>query len=292
MATTPATDRYFRFAQFEFPWVLGPADGRYVVRTPGPDEAEHVLVVRTLGAPPRRRLRRRRPRPAEPDPEPTAVPTSRATVIAAEPLADAQTAQAWLREARGDAAERRLAEAVAVLNRTLAAHRVAAADHALRDVARDQALVARLGFGSGDEVADGHWTEAVEVPVATRRTRRTAALRPQERLAALLGGHAEPLACEELLLRARADLDRGATREAALQLRVALEAALTELSEYAEVTDLAARLDELRAARGEVGEAANAALQGPLEDAQAETVEHVIGRLEAALRAKSAAGLA
>ena len=272
--------------------MLGPADGRYVVRTPGADEAEHVLVVRTLAAPPRRRLRRRRPRPAEPDPEPTAVPTSRATVIAAEPLADAQAAQAWLREARGDAAERRLAEAVAVLNRTLAAHRVAAADPALRDVARDQALVARLGFGSGEEVADGHWTEAVEVPAATRRTRRTAALRPQERLAALLGGRAEPLACEELLLRARADLDRGATREAALQLRVALEAALTELSEYAEVTDLAARLDELRAARGEVGEAANAALQGPLENAQAAAVERVIGRLEAALRAKSAAGLA
>jgi hypothetical protein len=243
--------------------VLGPADGRYVVRAPEADEAEHVLVLRTL-----------------------------ATVIAAEPLADAQAAHAWLREGRGDAAERRLAEAVAVLNRTLAAHRVAAADHALRDVARDQALVARLGFGSGEEVADGHWTEAVEVPAATRRARRTAALRPQERLAALLGGRAQPLACEELVLRARADLDRGATREAALQLRVALEAALTELSEYAEVTDLATRLDELRAARGEVGEAANAALRGPLDDGQAEAVQRVIGRLEAALRAKSAAGLA
>jgi hypothetical protein len=58
------------------------------------------------------------------------------------------------------------------------------------------------------------------------------------------------------------------------------------------VADLAARLDELRAARGEVGEAANAALKGPLDDAQAEAVRRIIGRLEAALRAKSAAGLA
>jgi hypothetical protein len=58
------------------------------------------------------------------------------------------------------------------------------------------------------------------------------------------------------------------------------------------VTDLATRLDELRAARGEVGEAANAALRGPLDDGQAEAVQRVIGRLEAALRAKSAAGLA
>jgi hypothetical protein len=271
--------------------VLGPADGRYVVRAPG-DEAEHVLVVRTLGAPPRRRLRRRRPRLAAPDPEPTAVPTSRATVIAAEPLRGAEAAQAWLRRVRGQEAEARLADAVAVLNRTLAAYRVAAADHALRDVARDQALVARLGYGSGEEVADGHWTDAVEVPSATRRARRTAVLRPQERLAALLGGRARPLACEELVLRARADLDRGATREAALQLRVALEAALSELPEYASVADLGARIDELLSARAAVGEAANAALQGPLDPEQEAAVARVVSRLEAALRARAAAGAA
>jgi len=272
--------------------VLGPADGRYVVRAPGADDAEHVLVVRTLGAAPRRRLRGRRPRNAEPAPAPAAVPTSRATVIEADALAGAQAAQAWLRDGRGDEAETRLAAAVAVLNRTLAAHRLAAADHALRDVAREQALIARIGYGSGEEVADGHWTAAVEVPLPGGRSRRTAVLRPQERLAALLGGKAEPLACEELVLRARADLDRGATREAALQLRVALEAALAELSESAGVADLGARLDELREARGAVGEAANAALQGPLDDERAETVARVTGRLEAALRARAAAGYA
>jgi hypothetical protein len=271
--------------------VLGPADGRYVLRPPGAEEPEHVLVVRTLGAPPRQR-RRRRPREVAPEPEPTPVSTSRATVIVVDALDSVAAAQAWLRAGRGDTAERRLAEAVAVLNRTLAAHRVAMADPALRDVGREQALVARLGFGSGEEVADGHWTEAVEVPVATKRARRTAALRPQERLAALLGGRAQPLACEELVLRARSDLDRGATREAALQLRIALEAALAELADYADAADLGQRLDELRAARGEVGEAANAALAGPLDDGQDEAVERVLGRLEAALRARSAAGFA
>jgi hypothetical protein len=260
------------------------------VRPAGGQEAEHVLVVRTVGAAPRRRLRRRRARPAEPEPDPTPVATSRATVIGAEPLAGAAAARDWLQGASGDDAEERLAAAVAVLNRILAAHRVAAADHALRDVSRDQALVARLGYGSGEEVADGHWTEALEVPPATRRARRTAALRPQERLAALLGGRDTPLACEELVLRARADLDRGATREAALQLRVALEAALAELADDAGVADLGARLDELRAARGAVGEAANAALAGPLDRAQAEEVARVTERLEAALRARAAAG--
>ena len=265
--------------------MLGPADGRYVLRPPGAEEPEHVLVVRTLGAPPRQR-RRRRPREVAPEPEPTPVSTSRATVIVVDALDSVAAAQAWLRAGRGDTAERRLAEAVAVLNRTLAAHRVAMADPALRDVGREQALVARLGFGSGEEVADGHWTEAVEVPVATKRARRTAALRPQERLAALLGGRAQPLACEELVLRARSDLDRGATREAALQLRIALEAGLAELEPWRD--SLGERLAELRDARGAVAAAANAALEGGIDDDTLTEVERVLTRLEAALRARVA----
>jgi hypothetical protein len=140
-------------------------------------------------------------------------------------------------------------------------------------------------------VADGLWTRAVEVPpVSERRSRRTAVLRPQERLAALLGGRDAPLACEELVLRARVDLDREATREAALQLRVALEAALTELEDYRDVADLDERIDELAAERGAVGDAANAALAGPLDAEAAADVERITKRLEAALRAKAAAG--
>ena len=118
-----------------------------------------------------------------------------------------------------------------------------------------------------------------------------AALRPQERLAALLGGRDEPLATELLTLRARADLDAGRTREAALQLRVALEAGLAELEHAGAAThDMAERLSELRERRGAVGEAANAALQGPLGAEAATAVEQTLSRLEAALRARSAAG--
>jgi hypothetical protein len=271
--------------------VLGPADGRYVVRAPGGDDAEHVLVLRTLGAPQRRLLRRRRPRPVEPGPEPAPVATARATVIEAAPLGSSEEARAWLAAGRGDEAEARLAAAIVVLNRALAAHRLAAADPTLREVVLDQAIITRLGYGVGDEVADGHWTDAVEVPPASgRRARRAAVLRPQERLAAMLGGRDAPLACEELILRARVDLDREATREAALQLRVALEAALAELEPFADVADLRERLAELREARSEVGEAANAALTGPLSAEQTETVDRVTGRVEAALRAKAAAG--
>src|SRR5919202_1454802 len=61
------------------------------------------------------------------------------------------------------------------------------------------------------------------------RLRRAETLAPQERLAALLGGSDEVLVAEELVLRARTDIDEGRPREAALQARVALEALLAEL---------------------------------------------------------------
>jgi hypothetical protein len=260
-----------------------------VVRGPDGKRAEHVVVLETLGAPERRRLRGRRARSAAPEPAPAAVTTARATVVWADPLAE-DAAREWL-SASGDRAGERVATAVRVLNRVLAAWRLAAADAVLREVSRDQALIARLGFGLGEEVADGRWIEAVEAPAdGARRQRRVAALRPQERLAALLAGRDAPLACEELTMRARLDLDCGRAREAALQLRVALEAALAELAGERGVADLGARLDELAGFRSEVGEAANAALGGELPAAGAELVERVTARLEALLRARAAAG--
>ena len=116
-------------------------------------------------------------------------------------------------------------------------------------------------------------------------------MRPEERLAALLAGRDVPLASEELALRARADLAAGREREAALQLRVALAAALGELAPWAPRGDLAARLDELRELRRGVEAAAETALQGGLDDGARADVEHALGRLEAALRARTALGL-
>ena len=120
--------------------------------------------------------------------------------------------------------------------------------------------------------------------------RRSAALRPQERLAAVLAGRDVVLACEVLVLRARADLDAGRLREAALQLRVALEAALAELEPWRSRGSVSERVDELRDERHAVGAAANSALQGGLDEATAEDVRRVVGRLEAVLRARTAEG--
>ena len=75
----------------------------------------------------------------------------------------------------------------------------------------------------------------------------------------MLGGRGPCAACELLLIRARADLDAGRTREAALQLRVGLEAMLAEREALAapDQDQDFATLDERRQI---TGEAANEAL--------------------------------
>lgn len=282
-------NRRFRFAQFEFPWALGPDDGRYVLRDRGAADPSHVLVLSTLGAPQRRWLRGRRPREAPPQPEPEPVSTARATVIDARAVSAGEAGD-WLAGMRGPQAGGPLAAALEVLNRALAAHRLSAADPYVHEVSREQALVARLGHGAGEQVADGRWEAAIEVPLdRRRRQRRVAALRPQERMAALLAGREDPLACEELVLRARVDMDAGRPREAALQVRVALEAGIAELADGHGGVAMQERLGELRDQRGAVGSAANQALAGPLSADTVKAVEHALGRLEAALRARAAA---
>ena len=244
------------------------------------DEVRQVVVIGGRSAP--RRLLRNRPRPASADSPP--VDITRATVIDAVPLGD-EEAYAWLAHATGADSERITGDALALLDRTVAAHRVAAADPRQPDPDPARALVCRVGYGTGEQVADGDWEAARELPPKRRRSR----LAPQERLAALLSGRDVALACEELTLRARADLDRGRTREAVLQASVALSAALAELEAWREVADIGRRLDELAAHSEPVSEAAAAALRSGVDEEALAAVEAAVGRIEAALRARAVA---
>jgi hypothetical protein len=277
----------FRFVQVELPWPLGPPDGRYLLRPPGDPDGlpTHVIVFATLGAPERRRLAQlRRHREASPEPPPTPVSTGRATVIdAGMPFDDLAQANAWLSHA-GDTD---LDQGIAVLNRALHAFRLVSSDPYVNTVAREQALVARVGFGAGEQVADGLWTGALELVQAGGRQRRSRVLTPQARLAAVLSARERPLVCEELALRARLDLDHGRGREAALQLLVALDAALAELQADPAAGALADRITELRAQREPVAAAAQAALGGELTATELESVAFTLGRVEAALRARA-----
>jgi len=268
--------------QFEFPWALGPPDGRYLVRAATGEPPSHVLVLATLGASERRRLPRGRAgRTVPPEPAPAPVTTARATVIEAEPTTGADAAR-WLAAAGPEDAER----ALAVVARAVRAHRIASADPSVREPALVQALVVRAGHGAGEQVADGRWSAARELePAPPPRRRRVAGLRPQERLAELLGGHDRPLACEELTLRARHDLDDGQLPEAALQLHAALDAAVMELT-ISSSGDMAGRVDDLRGRQAEVAALAGNALAGTLPADAAERLGESLARLESALRAR------
>jgi len=282
----------FPFTQVELPWALGPPDGRYLLRQAS-EEPEappsHVLVIATLGAAQRRSLPRRRARTlqAQREPDPTPVSTGRATVIGvAHPFGDERDAQAWL----STAGEQQLADDLSVLNSALHAFRVATADPYLNPVGRERLLVARIGYGRGDQVADGHWTEARELVASVARQRRSRLLHPQARLARLLGGREQPLVCEELALRARLDLDHERPREAALQVLVALDAAIAELAGDPGSDALASRIEELREQRDPVADAAQAALAGPLSAGEQDAIEFALERIEATLRARALAG--
>jgi hypothetical protein len=286
--------RLFTFVQMELPWELGPPDGRYLLRKPAevPDgrEPQHVIVLSTIGAERRGVLgRRTRTRRADPEPAATPVPVTRATVVDTVPLSAESQAHTWLGQLDP---EREALAATETLNRMLFAHRIAGATPHIHEVSPTQALAIRAGFGEGEQVADGLWLDARELLLSNRRAgRRATVLRPQERLAALLSGRESHLLCEELVLRARLDLDGGRVALAAIELERAYVAALDELPREAR-PDLRERIEELGELRKGVQQAGGAALASTngKKEPDAQTVRHALERLEAALRARTAPG--
>jgi hypothetical protein len=284
----------FTFVQMEFPWALGPADGRYLLRKTGGlgrNEPQHVVVLGTAGAERRGLLgRRARTRRTDPEPAPAPVPVARATIVDPVPLSTEDQARAWLAQLDP---ESEALTAASGLNRVLFAHRIAAATPHVHEVSPTQALVVRAGYGEGEQVADGLWTDARELLLSRRRSgRRASVLRPQERLAVLLSGRGRALLCEELALRARLDLDTGRLTLAAIELERAYAMALGELAAEGR-RDLRERIEQLEGLRGGVEQAARGAVSegGDGEPAIDEAVvRHALERLEAALRARTASG--
>jgi hypothetical protein len=285
--------RLFGFVQFEFAGTLAVADGRYVARDDG---VERVLVLETLGAPAPARRRRRRSRETEAGALPASLPLTRATVVrASEPFGGDEDAARWLDQASGDEkADRLVAEGIGLLNRALHAHAVASGDPHVQALTPRRAVAVRLGYGSGEEVADGEFSAAREVDTqtgpASRRQQRSEELRPQERLAAVLGGRERLNACETLLLRARADLDSGRNREAALQLRVGLEALLVELRGALSDSGHEEDMGTIEARRHDIGALANTALQGELDATQLQQVRDTQALCERVLRRRRVLG--
>lgn len=260
-------------------------DGRYLSRTehePGGDEPrERILVLETLGAPAAGRRRRKRPREAEFGDEAGKVPLTRATAIRAfEPFAGEDEARAWLEaSSREDTeADQLIADGGALVNEALHLAGIAAGYDYPQERDPWSAAAIRLGFGTGEEVAYGGFTAALEIDFRSgaARHRPKDAMRPQARIAAVLGGREDLGVCETLIIRAERDVAAGRDREAALGLRVGLEALLVEmegaLSDPGHTEDMA----ELAERRKQAGDAANQALRGHLDADSAADVADLV----------------
>lgn len=252
--------------------------------------------MQLLGALPRpRRFAARKAPHAEPG-TPKPLELTRVTAVRARELGDAKAAREWLSQLRRDPQRRETFafEGLAQLNRVLHAQRVATMDPYLAELGLGRVSAIRVGFGTGDQLAEGAWSEAVEVAIRDPRARRANAIRPQERVAAVLGGRDEVRACETLLLRARLDLDEGRPREAALQLQVGLEALLAELGpapdEPSPHPDQARDLDALGSRRDRIQAAARTACQGDLSLEQAELITEALALCERVLRRRRILG--
>jgi hypothetical protein len=266
------------------------ADGRYLARREEGD-GESVLVIETLSAAPRPSRRRRRPRDAEAAATPPAVPVARATAIRAfTPFDGPEEAAAWLATATADepSIDAVVATGIALLNDALHAQAVAAADPYPAALTPERAVAVRVGYGSGEQTAEGAYSEAREVdvraPGTSRRRAREEDMRPQERVAAVLRGRERPGVCETLLLRAHADLDAGRRREAALQLRVGTEALLAELHGALDDDDHRRDIEALKRREPSIKAAAEHALKSDLPPEAVPSLRESLAIAERVLR--------
>jgi hypothetical protein len=234
------------FVQLDLAGKIGLPEGRYLVRE---DEVERVLIVQEIDAP-RPKRRGRRARPVEPG-EPEEVPVTRVTVTGVS-FDDAAAGSAWLKDAirNRERGARELRDATRIVNRALNALRAEARDPLVQEIGATKALAIRLGHGTGDELAEGRWTEASQLPLPRRG--RLDDVEPQSRVAAVLAGRDEVHPAETLMQRARLDAQQGRAAEARYGLRAARAALEEEPSPRLEKL-----LKELAAIEEKLGQAAS-----------------------------------
>ena len=146
--------------------------------------------------------------------------------VTGDRLEDPAEGAAWLKRMMGGEGADEVRAATRIVNRALAALRAAARDPLVQDIGASKALAVRLGYGTGDELADGGWTEAKEL--SRPRRGRLDDVDPTSRVAAVLAGRDEVHPAETLMLRVRLDAQQGRRAEAVYGLRAA-RAALEEV---------------------------------------------------------------
>ncbi len=248
----------------ELPGTTGLDQGRYLGREP-----ERVLVVGVEGRPPpRRRLRRRRPTEADPERRRPEVPVTTLTVVRPEPLGAEEAAARWLESLRADpdAARPRstrrscwsTARSTPIARRRSTA--IAGREHRPgargADRLRNRRRARRRPLHGGVRApADRRGAGAPTCCARRNGSRRCSAAARRSACRAAAAASA---------LRPR----RSAAREAALQLRVGLEALLTPSATSTRPARTRTSLSSTSAARR--CQAANAALDGTLSTGETE----------------------
>lgn len=143
------------------------------------------------------------------------------------PFDDEESGSAWLRRTVGDREQgtQELRDAARIINRALGAVRAESRDPLVQDIGVTRALAIRMGHGTGDELAEGRWSEAMQMPNA--HAGRLDDVDPQSRVAAVLAGRDNVHPAETLIQRARLDVQQGRDAEARYGLQAA-RAALRE----------------------------------------------------------------
>ena len=241
-----------------------------------------VLVVGVVAAPAGQARLLRKARQAERQAPPAEVPLSLVTFVkGTEPLSSQREAARRLAAIRISESEqeRRVREGLGVLNLAIRAYRTGAPDPYAMEVARRDARRVRIGYGTTEEVQNGLWQDAVELPPPLRsRPKRIERLRPSEAVAVVLSGEAEVLEAEDLLLRALVDLDQGRTRAAAYQAAAALSLLPLELRSRPSANRI--DLESLAEPAQRAEELAGLAAAGPLEAADVRELESIIEGVE------------
>ncbi len=239
--------------------------GRYLSRQ---GEEQQVVVIDTEGALPPARRRRRKAKRVEAQPdraERRGQHRHRGSGFGSFQQRSSRLRE-WLAGATEDEATSELLDqALASLDRALAAEAAATGRPYVPQFGVDDLITARFGYGDGDSVSDGQYLEAFEIDArggtAGPRRERLNRTRPLARIAAILGDREQAAACEFLIPRIRSDLDGGRVMSAALVIEVAVRATIVELDKVLEGnSDHSADLDRLEEMLPELTELTDAVL--------------------------------
>jgi hypothetical protein len=308
---------YFLFVQFEFTHAVGPHAGRYVVESPAavndpvaPEQrtprevrnraaagvqrdigAADVLVISVTPAPAGRPRILRRARPADGSKPPAEVPLLLATFVkGTAPLGDEREAEQQLGGLRTSEPDQLpwVTDGLEVVNLAIRAYRAAAHDPYATEVTRRDARRVRIGYGSTEEVQEGRWRSAIELPPPPgRKASRLERLRPQEGVAAVLAGRSRVFDAEDMALRALIDLDNNRSRAAAFQIGAAMRMLPLAAQDGQLAPDLDALEPSVRRA-AELEAVAGERALGAAEVAELESIIAAVNRVLDAWRYRSA----